>query len=189
MTALTATVGTKADTSSVNSALALKADSSAMTAALAGKSNVGHTHSQADITGLTAALAGKSDVGHGHSIADITGLAAAIANIGKLYVSGVLKSAFPIAVTATAGASSVVFYLTNDGTATGTALFPTNVYLETLMLRPEESSAPLSFGTPVLSNSNRTLTIPCAKIASVLGILTLGQSAAGTPVKALVFGN
>ncbi len=93
---------------------------------------------------------------------------------------------FPIYKSTTVGAvtsGNVVVYLTNNNTSTGTALCTNGVILDSVTVRAEEGTQPHTPGTAAISNSNRTLTIPVSKVASVLGLLTLNQSADGSTVK------
>jgi hypothetical protein len=150
------------------------------------------------LTGLSVATAtaviGTDSVlvGIGKLQAQITALAAMVAALSKPrhYAGTTLRNnSISMSRGATVNASSeAVFYLTDDGTSTGNLIFA-NVDLDSLMLRAVEGSNPHSYGTPALSNGNKTLTVPVSKIAPILGILNVGQSAQGTVVKALIFGN
>lgn len=88
----------------------------------------------------------------------------------------------------TVASGNAVFYLTNDGTSSGTPLFPNGVILDSAQFRAEEGTAPHAFGTAALSNSNKTLTVPVSKLASILGIINLNQSANGSVVKLAITG-
>lgn len=100
-----------------------------------------------------------------------------------------VKALFKSGVVGDVTAGNVVYYLSSDNTATGTALCPNNVFLDGLQLRAQEGTTPHAFGTAAVTNSNRTLTIPVSKIAPILGILNLNQAATGTTVKATVYCN
>lgn len=117
-------------------------------------------------------------------------------NLVTLYNGGVVKTgARLVAGNAVVSGGNAVFQLTEDGTAGGATLFPNgNVYLDSLMLRAEEGTSPHAFGVPVLSNSNKTLTIPITKTGAavtVLGISVLAASVAanGSTIKMLVAGD
>lgn len=107
----------------------------------------------------------------------------------KIVVGGTAhNSAFPIAKSATVASGNAVFHLTTNELSGGTAVCANgNVYLDSLQLRAEEGTTPHAFGTPALSNSNKTLTIPVSKIAPILGILNLNQAANGSVIKATVW--
>lgn len=106
------------------------------------------------------------------------------------YSETTLKTgSFWITKEATAGASSVVVHLTDDGTSGGAALFPNGPDLKSIQCTAVEGTNLISFGAVTPSNSNKTLTIALSKLASVLGLLTLGQSASGTAVRIAVCGN
>ncbi len=97
---------------------------------------------------------------------------------------------FPAAFTGTVASGNLVVNLTQDGTPSGTAIFPGGqVYLKTLCLRAEEGTNPHAFGVPALSNSNKTLTVPISKVAPVLGILNVGVAANGSVITGLVYGS
>lgn len=120
---------------------------------------------------------------------EVDGLTDDLANKPDVFLGTTQKTGVKmVAVSATVSGANAVFQLTDDGLSTGNALF-TNVYLDALMLRAQEGANPHAFGTPALTNSNKTLTVPVSKLASLLGILTLSQSASGSVIAANVFGD
>lgn len=156
-------------------------------------------------TTILTAISNKVDkiTGKGLSTEDYTsteksklgGIAAGATVNTKLYNGHTLVTgAFPIVKKATVSGGNFVVHLTSDGTSGGTALFA-NVYLDSLQLSAIDGVAPHMYGTPVLSNSNKTLTVPVTKSAgvyvSLLSLTLLGAAAAanGTEVRALIYGN
>lgn len=120
------------------------------------------------------------------------------AKVGKAVVgTSVKNSAFPIFKSATVSDGNLVVHLTDDGLSTGNALFPNgNVYLDSLNYTTQDSSVVLAPGVPVLSNSNKTITIPMNRssstgILTLLGIAVLSVPAAanGSVVKLTVWGD
>lgn len=91
-------------------------------------------------------------------------------------------NAFWVSSNATVGATSAVYQLTSDGTSTGTALCPNGVILGSAQPVARDATLPYSYGVPVISNSNKTLTIPVNKSSGILTVLTL--SVLGAPVAA-----
>lgn len=87
-------------------------------------------------------------------------------------------------------AGTAVFQLTADGTSTGTALFPTEAFTDSVQPIVNDATASYQLGW-AFSNSNKTLTVTVNKL-STANILTgvLGQAAApaGTIVKLAVEG-
>lgn len=96
---------------------------------------------------------------------------------------------FTISKSATVSGGNFVIHLTDDGLSTGNALFVNGPDLDSLTLRAVDGNNPHAFGTPALSNSNKTVTVPVTKVAPVLGILALAQSANGSVIKATILGN
>lgn len=91
---------------------------------------------------------------------------------------------------AAVSSGTVTFHFTNDGTSTGTALFPNGPDLDTLQLAVNDATASYQMGW-TWSNSNKTVTVTTNKLTTA-NILTglLGQAAAnGAVVKASVWGN
>lgn len=107
----------------------------------------------------------------------------------------VKTGAFPVFKEATVSGGNAVFHLTVDGLSTGAALFPNGVDLKSIQLCAVDSDAPASYGTPTLSNGNKTLTVSVKKSTGInvalLGLTLLGSPVAanGTVVRLLAFGN
>lgn len=97
--------------------------------------------------------------------------------------------AFPIFKSATASSGVAIFYLTNDGTSTGTSLFPNGIIDESVNLFVSDSTASFQMSY-AMSNSNKTLTVTVNKLTTA-NILTgiLGQASGnGSVVKLTVWG-
>lgn len=116
-------------------------------------------------SGVYADLSGKPSIG--------------LAYEGTTQRTGV----FPVFKSSSVSGTTVVFHLTADGTSGGTALCPNGVIADSIQLRAEEGTTPHAFSAVTMSNSNKTATITVSKLATVLGILTLNQSATGSVIK------
>lgn len=121
------------------------------------------------------------------SYATTTALAAAAS---KAYEGTTLRSsAFPVIKSTTVSSGAAVFYLTNDGTSTGTTLFPNGVIADSVNLTVNDATAAYQMSW-AFSNSNKTLTVTTNKLGTA-SLLTgiLGQTAAnGATVKLTVWG-
>lgn len=144
---------------------------------------------------ITTALGNKVDkvVGKGlstndYTTAEQTKLAGLTSP--KAYEGITLRAnAFPIFAHATVASGIAVFYLTADGTSTGTALFPNGIIQDSINLFVSDATASYQMGA-ALTNSNKTLTVTTNKLTTA-NILTglLGQAAAnGAVVKLQVWG-
>jgi len=101
----------------------------------------------------------------------------------------IYNNTFRIYKNATVSAGLATFYLTDDGTSTGNALF-TNVFTDSIQLIVNDPLASYQFGW-AFSNSNKTLTVTANKLTTA-NILTglLGQAQANTAiVKLIIEGN
>lgn len=164
-----------------------------------------HNHAASEITSGTKTSAFISDFdSHARGLHSVTGNGSYNSSTGAIAINypscyigtTLLSNCFPIAKSATVASGNAVFYLTSDGTSTGTALYPTGAQVDSIQLRCDnEASAPCSFGTPALSNSNKTVTVAVNKTTGVnvalVGLTLLGAPAAanGTVVKMTVLGN
>lgn len=108
----------------------------------------------------------------------------------KVY-EGTTQRNNPIVIikTATVSSGTAIFYLTDDGTSTGNALFPT-AYIDgsiNLFVSDATASYQMSYA---FSNSNKTLTVTANKLTTA-NILTgiLGQAQAnGATIKLTIMG-
>lgn len=89
----------------------------------------------------------------------------------------------------TVSSGTVTFYLTNDGTATGTALFPTNVFIGTGNFWVNDAINQYQMGGYTLSTDHKSLTLTVNKIGLSLGILVFIASTTGTTINMSIRGN
>lgn len=132
-------------------------------------------------------LAGLATVATSGSYIDLTNKP----SVDKVYSGTALKSN-PVLYcnSATVASGIAVFYLTADGTSTGTALFPNGPITTSLNCFVSDSAASYQMAG-VWSNSNKTLTVTTNKLGTA-NILTgiLGQAAGnGAVVNVQVWGN
>lgn len=86
---------------------------------------------------------------------------------------------------ATTNASGVaVFQLTNDGTSTGTAIFPNGVLIKSVSPTPNDSTTFFGYSWGALTNSGKTLSITVTKSATPL-LSLLGINILGAPIAAV----
>lgn len=124
----------------------------------------------------------------------VSGHTATLASLGsppKVYFGSTLQT-LPIMYTksATVASGVAVFYLTTDGTSTGTALFPTGPNMDSINAFVSDATASYQMSY-ALTNSNKTLTVTANKLTTA-NILTgiLGQASAnGAIVRVTLFGN
>lgn len=98
-------------------------------------------------------------------------------------------NSFPIFKSVTVASGVAIFNLTNDGTSTGTALFPNGVITDSVNVTVSDATASYQMSW-AFSNSNKTLTVTANKLTTA-NILTgiLGQSSAnGAVVKLQAWG-
>lgn len=103
--------------------------------------------------------------------------------IGKAVVGMTAKSdAFRIYQNATVASGVAVFQLTADGTAGGAALFPNEVFTDSVIVNVNDPLASYQMGW-AFTNSNKTLTVTCNKYttANILSGI-LGQAPANGAV-------
>lgn len=100
---------------------------------------------------------------------------------GQMYVSGVLKpGATNYFSAATSSSGNLVFYITTDGTNSGTAVC-SNFYTPTLMVWPTASASILyNYGTPTISGDKKTITVAVTQSNSLLlGVLNFVTASNG----------
>lgn len=103
-------------------------------------------------------------------------------NLGKRknWISGALKENSFIyaskALTA-GGAGAVTFYLTDDGTSSGNAVF-SNVYPDSILVVPLGASGNYQAFSPVVAGDKKSITASVSQATNVLGLLTFNASAA-----------
>lgn len=108
----------------------------------------------------------------------------------KNYVSGALKNDSFIYVSKAITASGVaIFYLTDDGTSTGNAIF-TNIYSDSIAVVAYGSAANYQPFNPVIAASNKSITINLNQATSVLlGAIQLVSAANGVDCRLYVMGD
>lgn len=74
-----------------------------------------------------------------------------------------------------------IFYLTDDGTANGNALF-TEIFKETANFWTDSAIAQFQYGNYTLSGNKKTLTIDVNRIGINIGVLIFTAAANGTTV-------
>lgn len=98
----------------------------------------------------------------------------------KAYVSGSLKadSFIYASKSSVAGGSGVVtFYITSDGTSSGTPVF-NNVYADSILVVPFGSAGQYQAYGPVVAGDKKSITATVAQATNVLGLLTFNAIAA-----------
>lgn len=108
----------------------------------------------------------------------------------KAWVSGVLKpDSFVYYSKASTASGIVTFYLTNDGTSSGTAVF-NNIYADTITVTPYGSSAVYQVSSPVISGDKKSISITVNQVTSVvLGLIQITSAANSIPCNLLVLGD
>lgn len=117
------------------------------------------------------------------TLGQVTTLLAAKQNVINSYEGTTSHAgAFAIFKSATVSSGVAVFYLTADGTSTGTALFPNGVIQDSVNAFVSDATASYQMSY-AFSNSNKTLTVTANKLTTS-NILTgiLGQAAANASV-------
>lgn len=153
-----------------------------------------HTGSQlaSTISDFTSAARSSISAGTGISIASgVISNTMAASPISSVYVGATSKTGVRMIAKSvtTNGSGQAIYHLTNDETSTGTTLCPNgNVWLDSMMVRADnEIDTPFSFGSPALSNSNKTVTIGVKKAANVTTLPIIGTltgALLGAPVAA-----
>lgn len=108
----------------------------------------------------------------------------------KAWVTGVLKPNSFIYYSKTTTASGVAtFYITDDGTATGSAVY-TNVYADTITVTPYGTAALYQMSSPAVAGDKKSITVTVSQVTSVLlGLIQSTTAANGVDVRLLVLGD
>lgn len=100
----------------------------------------------------------------------------------------------PFTATTASGAGNAVFFPTSDGTSTGTALFSS---FQDINVKIQSADPNIAIALPVVSNSNKTITINVQKqtfniisllSTNLLGSATLGNAPNGVVLTVLIHG-
>lgn len=145
----------------------------------------GYLQYGAPISDITDMSTGRHDRGITERVAyqgDLATYNAATAYVDgkarKAYVSGVLKNgAFIYSTKATTASGTVIFYITDDGTANGSAVF-SNVYADTIAITTYGALGNFQPSTPAVSNDKKSITANISQITNVLGVATINTLAA-----------
>lgn len=110
-------------------------------------------------------------------------------SVAKYYKQGILKNNIKIYVgSATTASGQAIFYLTDDGTAGGDALF-TTVYTEGMATFFNNSTVSMACSIASLSGDNKTLTLNVNQLGTViLGIIQFVTVSNGLTVSIIVHG-
>lgn len=128
---------------------------------------------------------------HDRGVTEAVAYAGDVATRRKNYVSGALKNdSFLYTSKATTNGSGVVsFYITDDGTSTGNAVF-TNVYADSISVAVYGSSANYQPYSPTVSVDKKSITVNINQATSVLlGAIQLVSAAASVDCRLYVMGD
>lgn len=116
--------------------------------------------------------------------------AATMAQTPKVYRAGVLKTNVKMYThTATVSSGNVSFWLTSDGTSSGTALF-SNVYKESLNWWIDDASNQYQLGGYSLAGDMKSITLTVNRLGTVLiGIIQFITGANGVTVHLNIWGD
>lgn len=108
----------------------------------------------------------------------------------KAWVSGVLKpNSFVYYSKATTSSGGVTFYITDDGTSSGNAVF-TNVYADSVTISPYGTSAVYQISAPTVSGDKKSITATVNQVTSVvLGLIQITGASNSVPCTMLVLGD
>lgn len=138
----------------------------------------------------TNPMADDSSIGvtsHAALVADTAILAQAR---NKAWVSGILKNdSFVYYTKATTVSGLVTFYLTDDGTSTGNAVF-NNVYADSITVSPYGTAALYQIASPTVAGNKKSITVNVSQVTSVLvGLIQSVTAANGVQCNLLVLGD
>lgn len=110
-------------------------------------------------------------------------------NMTQLYKSGVLKT--PVRMytgSATVSSGNAIFYLTDDGTSGGNAIF-NNVYQESFNWTINDATNSFQVGSYTLAGNKKSITVAVNRIGLSLGLIIFTSAANGTTVYFTVWGD
>lgn len=84
---------------------------------------------------------------------------------------------------------TVTFNLTTDGTSTGTAIFSTAVFTESINITIFDATNSYVYSAPTVAGNRKTITFTVNKVGLSLGIIVFVSAANGTTVNLTVKGN
>lgn len=108
----------------------------------------------------------------------------------KAWVTGVLKQdSFVYYSKATTTSGTVTFYITDDGTASGNAVF-TNVYADSITISPYGTAAVYQISAPTVASDKKSITATVNQVTSVvLGLIQITAAANSVQCNMLVLGD
>lgn len=117
---------------------------------------------------------------HDRGVTEAVAYAGDLATRRKAWVSGVLKSdsfIYSSKASTAGGSGGVTFYITDDGTSSGNAVF-TNVYADSIAVTIYGNSGNYQPYSPAVAGDKKSVTVTISQLTSILGILTFNSSAA-----------
>lgn len=100
-----------------------------------------------------------------------------VANRRTAWVSGAERpGSFVYCAKATTSSGSATFYLTDDGTSAGNAVFST-IYADSIAAIPYGANGNYQVSNPTVSGDRKSVTVNVSQITTVLGILTFNTTA------------
>lgn len=111
-------------------------------------------------------------------------------NKRKAWVSGVQKDdSYVYVAKATSTSGSATFYITNNGTSSGSAVF-NNVYSDSIAVIVYGGSGNYQTYAPTVSDDKKSVTVSISQTTTILGVLTFnGTAAAGLDCRLYVMGD
>lgn len=106
------------------------------------------------------------------------------------YSNGVKYSqVFPYFSTATVTAGVATFYLTDNGLSTGNAVFPNNVFANSINLITSDATNQYNYSGFTIAANRKSIAVIVNKIALSLGIIVFTSAANGTSAYLQISGN
>lgn len=119
-----------------------------------------------------------------------SGVWGVINNTMQAYVNGTkYANAFPYFSSATVTSGIATFYLTDNGLSTGNAVFPNNVFTQSINLITSDLSNTYQYGTFTVAANKKSIAINVNKLGLSLGILVFTVAANGITVFLQITGN
>lgn len=127
---------------------------------------------------------------HDRGVTEAVAYAGDVATRRKAYVSGVLKNdSFIYSAKATTSSGVATFYITDDGTSSGSAIF-TNVYADSISVVAYGSAANYQPYSPTVAGDKKSITVNLNQATSVLlGAIQLVTAANGVDCRLYVMGD
>lgn len=140
--------------------------------------------------GLYADDDGSMTANSGVRVPTQAAVVTAMKNSRFAWMSGVKKpGSFVYYSKTTTASGTVTFYITDDGTSSGNAVF-TSVYLDSITISPYGSGAVYQVSAPTISGDNKSITATINQVTSViLGLIQISSAANGVDCRMLVLGS